>query len=58
MKVALLSRDAGCVKSYAISMFMKKLRSMDVSVVVTDKDSHGLMLTGLSLHLSQDDGVD
>lgn len=35
MKLALLSGDAGCGKSYAVSLLEKKLKSMDVSVVVS-----------------------
>lgn len=35
MKLALLSGDAGCGKSYAISLLEKKLRSMNISVVVS-----------------------
>ena len=35
MKFALLSGDAGCGKSYAISLLVQKLRSMNISVVVS-----------------------
>lgn len=35
MKLALLSGDAGCGKSYAISLLEKKLKSMEISVVVS-----------------------
>lgn len=35
MKLALLSGDAGCGKSYAISLLEKKLRSMNIGVVVS-----------------------
>jgi len=35
MKLALLSGDAGCGKSYALSLLAKKLRSMNISVVVS-----------------------
>lgn len=35
MKLALLSGDAGCGKSYAIALLEKKLRSMNIGVVVS-----------------------
>lgn len=49
MKLALLSGDAGCGKSYAISLLEKKLRSMNISVAVsamTNKAAGTLMDSG------------
>lgn len=49
MKLALLSGDAGCGKSYAISLLENKLRSMDISVAVsamTNKAACTLMESG------------
>ncbi|KAM7372473.1 hypothetical protein PAMP_009637 [Pampus punctatissimus] len=49
MKLALLSGDAGCGKSYAVSLLEKKLESMKVSVVVsamTNKAAVTLMESG------------
>lgn len=49
MKLALLSGDAGCGKSYAVSLLEKKLKSMNVSVVVsamTNKAAGTLMESG------------
>ena len=46
MKLTLLSGDAGCGKSYALSMLEKKLRIMNISVVVsatTNKAAGNLM---------------
>ncbi|KAI4822702.1 hypothetical protein KUCAC02_008233 [Chaenocephalus aceratus] len=48
MKLALLSGDAGCGKSYAISLLVRKLRSMGISVAVsamTNKAVGALMET-------------
>ncbi|TKS92494.1 hypothetical protein D9C73_027520 [Collichthys lucidus] len=49
MKLALLSGDAGCGKSYAVSLLEKKLKSMNVSVAVsamTNKAAGTLMESG------------
>lgn len=49
MKVALLSGDAGCGKSYAISLLVKKLRSLNISVAVcamTNKAAGALIESG------------
>lgn len=53
LKVALLSGDAGCSKSYAVSLSEKKLQSMDISVVVSAMTSKAMATLMDSCSLDQ-----